>query len=98
LKEGFKLPRPMYDGDDLQRRGLPPVGNHEGVDGPKAVPCIGEVLAMVAHPRRLPQARERVIQPRQDLVRVIDTVFRDVVPDLDEVCARVRRQDNVFVN
>ena len=72
LKKGLQLPRPVYDGDDLQGCRLPPICNHVRVDGPETVPCVGQVFPMVTDPRHLPEACERVVQPRQDLVRVID--------------------------
>jgi hypothetical protein len=51
----------MYDGDDLDRFGLPNVADNVGIEVPEAVTAVQEFLVMMTDSGRLAQAMKRRI-------------------------------------
>jgi hypothetical protein len=83
LEECFQLPRSVDHCDDFERRRIPTIRNNVRVDRPEAVPRVGQVFTDVTDSWALCQALKRIVQPGKHLVGTVETVFGNIVPNLE---------------
>jgi hypothetical protein len=81
------------DSDDLQRTRLGKVRDDESIGSPETISLVSHVGATMPDRRRGREQLERVADFQEDRVRGVETLWRDVIPNVVEVLLRLFGQD-----
>ena len=87
----------MYDSRDRQWLRVPEVCDYVWRNDPESIVFVGKVKPMLADAGRLSQSDKFTGQSSDYAVRIIETVFRNMIPDFQKVNPGLREQNVTLV-